>query len=359
MIRKYFLPGLAVFGVIFALFVVVKGNKPMPAAGAAAEPPTAPFRSYVAGTGMVEAGTENIAIASEVPGVVTNVFVKVGDQVKAGAPLFKLDERNLRATLAIQHATLRQAQEKLAKLKEMPRPEELPPAEALVREAQGNFDDARNQYELAQSLGDSRAMSREELVRRQHMLTVAESKLKNAQANFQLLKAGAWKPDVDIAQADVAYAQSQVNATQTDIDRLTVKAPLDGQVLQVNVRIGEFAPTGILSTPLILFGDVNALRIRVDVDENEAWRVREGASAVAYVRGNRDLKTPLQFTRIEPYIVPKKSLTGQSTERVDTRVLQVIYRFERGRLPVYVGQQMDVYIEATDHAGAASTSATK
>jgi hypothetical protein len=88
------------------------------------------------------------------------------------------------------------------------------------------------------------------------------------------------------------------------------------------------------------------LNIRVDVDENEAWRVRSDASAVATVRGNANLKTALTFVRFEPFVLPKKSLTGDSTERVDTRVLQVIYRVEDDQLPLFVGQQMDVFIEA-------------
>lgn len=50
--------------------------------------------------------------------------------------------------------------------------------------------------------------------------------------------------------------------------------------------------------------------------------------------------------RFEPYVVPKKSLTGDSTERVDTRELQVIFGFTRGRLPLFVGQEMDVCIDA-------------
>jgi hypothetical protein len=106
----------------------------------------------------------------------------------------------------------------------------------------------------------------------------------------------------------------------------------------------------------MLLGNVDRLHVRVDVDENDAWRIRTDAPAVAFVRGNRELHTPLQFERIEPYIVPKRSLTGESTERVDTRVLQVLYSFERGALPVYVGQQMDVFIEALPiDAGAAIT----
>jgi HlyD family secretion protein len=74
--------------------------------------------------------------------------------------------------------------------------------------------------------------------------------------------------------------------------------------------------------------------------------VRKEATAVGYLRGNKAISVPLKFVRFEPYVIPKVSLTGESTERVDTRVLQAIYSFERGNLPIYVGQQMNVYIDA-------------
>ena len=66
---------------------------------------------------------------------------------------------------------------------------------------------------------------------------------------------------------------------------------------------------------------------------------------MAYVKGETKNAIPLRFTRIEPYVIPKKSLTGASTERVDTRVLQVIYQLDPPKRPLYVGQQVDVYIE--------------
>src|SRR6185436_8548510 len=106
------------------------------------------------------------------------------------------------------------------------------------------------------------------------------------------------------------------------------------------------AQAGPLGTPLIVLGDTRRMHVRVDVDENDAWRIRPDAAAEASLRGNSSLKTPLTFVRIEPYVIPKRSLTGESTERVDTRVLQVLYKFPRAALPVYVGQQMDVFIEA-------------
>ena len=112
----------------------------------------------------------------------------------------------------------------------------------------------------------------------------------------------------------------------------------------------------MLAQALILLGQVDPLCVRVDVDENDAWRVKAGGSATAFLRGNRDIQTPLKFVRFEPYVIPKTSLTGDTTERVDTRVLQVIYSFERGDLPIYAGQQMDIYVEAPE--ASATTSKT-
>lgn len=133
---------------------------------------------------------------------------------------------------------------------------------------------------------------------------------------------------------------------ETQIERSTVRTPIDGDVLQVKIHVGEYAPAGVTATPLVLLGRLKPLNIRVDVDEHEAWRVNPGAKAVATVRGNTDLRTAVSFVRFEPFVLPKRSLTGDSTERVDTRVLQVIYRVDNDSLPLFVGQQMDVYIEA-------------
>jgi multidrug resistance efflux pump len=139
--------------------------------------------------------------------------------------------------------------------------------------------------------------------------------------------------------------------TKTTLARLVVQAPVDGEVLQINIRPGEFAQAGALNTPLLVLGNMDQLHVRVDIDENDAWRFDKTSKAVAYLRGNRNFKADLILAYVEPYVVPKKSLTGDSTERVDTRVLQALYSFERSQLPVYVGQQMDVFIEAQDYSG--------
>lgn len=117
-------------------------------------------------------------------------------------------------------------------------------------------------------------------------------------------------------------------------------------MLQVNVRVGEFASAAAMDTALVVLGRPGRLHVRVEIDENDAWRVRSGSAGRAYLRGNATLYAPLRFVRIEPYVVPKSSLTGSSSERVDTRVLQVVMEVESDDLPLYAGQILDVFIEA-------------
>lgn len=356
-VRSIVIPALAIAGVCLAAYTVTKQNKPVVPAQPVAQPASPPYLDRVAGAGLVEASTQNIAIGTQISGIVSKVHVVAGDRVKAGDPLFTIDERQTLAELAVREAALRSAQRALAKLKAQPRAEDVPPAEARVREMNAMVADMKEQLRIMEAIEDPRAVSKDELSKRRFAVPTMEARLSESESSLALLKAGAWAPDIEIAQAAIDSAAAQVGQIKTDLDRLTVRAPVSGTVMQCNVRPGEFAPTGALSTPLILFGNCDTLHVRVDIDENDAWRLKTSAHATAYVRGNAALSTPLTFVRVEPYVVPKRSLTGDSTERVDTRVLQVLYAFDPKGLPVYVGQQLDVYIDAPKNAPAGTSDA--
>jgi HlyD family secretion protein len=296
MIRKYVLPILAVIGVAIAVFMVKKGNETPPASKPVVQSARAPYTSYIFGPGIVEASTENIAIGTPVPGIVTAVYVKWGDRVSTGDPLFTIDSSDLKA--------------------------QLPPTLARVKEAEANLAKVKNRQRVGENMTPGVSISVEDLDNR--------------------------RLDVGIAEAALASAEAQVAQIKTEIERRTVRARLPGRILQMKTRLGEYAQSGSPNTPLMLLGNDDRLHIRVDVDENDAWRFQPCASATASLRGNPELKTAVKFEHTDPDVVPKLSLTSDSsTQRVDTRVLQVIYSFERGSLPVYVGQQMDVFIEAS------------
>lgn len=344
-VRTVVIPLIALAGIVLAVQTVRSENKQPTGAAPVAAPAKSPFAASVAGAGLVEASTQNIALGSAVPGLVVEVPVVVGAQVKAGDPLFRIDDRTARAEVEVRRAAVWAAEAELAQLVAQPRSEDLPPARARVDEARAILDDLRAQLANWEAVPDKRAVAQDALNSKRYAVKTAEARLAQAEAQLALLEAGAWAPQRKVAEAKVASARAGLLAAETELDRLTVRAPVAGQVLQVNIRVGEFAPANA-GTPLVLLGETGTLHVRVDVDENDAWRLEPGAPAKASLRGNSSLKTELRFVRIEPYVVPKRSLTGDSSERVDTRVLQVIYAFPGDALPVYPGQQMDVFIDA-------------
>lgn len=314
--KRYILPGIGILAAIWAAFSIARTQPRRQHTEPPAAPPVSEFKNTVAAVGLVEASTENISIGAPLNALVVRVFVVPGQTVKTGDPLFELDTRHLRADLEVKRGAL------LVSRRE-------------VSVASARLDDLKRQLRYAESIMDKRAISEEEVTRRRSLVETAQAEL-------------------DEAGARVGAAESEARAVEVEIERSTVRAPIDAEVLQVKLRVGEYASAGPRPDPMILLGRSKPLHVRVDVDEHEGWRVRPGAEAVGHVRGNADLKTPLRFVRFEPFVIPKKSLTGDSTERVDTRVLQVIYQVERDDLPLFIGQQLDVFIEAQPARGGQS-----
>jgi len=314
--KRFILPLVAVAAAIWATMSVARTAPRHERTDPPSTPPVAMFTDRVAAVGLVEASTENISIGTPLAGVVSRVFVEPGQPVRRGDPLFELDRRHLDAELRVRRGARGVA-------------------EARVAVAAARLEDLRRQLEFVERVKDKRAVSAEEVSRRRSAVETASAELLEA-------------------RAEVEAVEAAIRAVETEVERSTIRAPLDSEVLQVRLRIGEFAPAGATAKPLLVLGRLQPLHVRVDVDEHEGWRIRPGAAAVGHVRGNAHLETPLAFVRFEPFVVPKTSLSGDSTERVDTRVLQVIYRVERDDLPLFVGQQVDVFIEGAPVLAAAS-----
>lgn len=345
MFAKYGFPLLGVLALSFSIFSVRHMTPTHVAAAPPQDPPASEFQRQVGGVGMVEPASENISIGVPVSGLITEVRVKPGDVVQRGQALLRLDDRELRAELALRESSVELAAARLERLKNAPRAEDLPPAEARVAQAKAQLADAESQLRIIEAVTDRRAIRAEDLEKRRWAASSARAALQEAEASLAQLKAGAWKQDILVAQAELQQARQQVERVKTDLERLTVTSPIQGVILQVKTRPGEFATAGPLEQPLLLMGSAGPLHVRVDVDEKDAWRVSPAAHAYASVRGNAKLRVPLALVRMEPYVVPKRNLTGETTERTDTRVLQVIYRLPEGAA-VRAGQQMDVYIES-------------
>ena len=295
MMRRFLLPFFAIMGIGFGIFMVYFSNQNPPTPPVIFLPPTSPYKHFIAGEGIIESAYKNILVAPAFNELISEVYVKVGSIVKKNDPLFKLDTQRLEAKLY----------QALQELKVV----------AL------DYENQKNNYSF--------------YTRLKHKTAVSEQTYKTA---FYAM---------ELARQRLESAKATVATIKTDIERSTTRAPIDGQVLQVNIRVGQFANSNPFNnTPLILFGDTRMYHIRIDIDQEDAWRVIQGAPATAFVRGNANIFIPLEFVYLEPYVIPKASLSGSDLERIDTRVLQVVYQFPKKQYPVYVGQLMDIYIEA-------------
>jgi HlyD family secretion protein len=292
---RFVLPVIAVGLIFFAFTVAERPATDQAQAQPAGVPAAAGANagSVIAALGVVEPSSEQIAVASELPGVVREVLVRAGQEVEQGAALFRLDSRAVRARLDASRAALRVAE----------------------IEAQ----DAAARRRLFTGVSDDRAVSADERDR----------------ARFA----------AERAAATAKLRAAEIRELETELARLTVRAPIAGQVLRVNVRPGEFAAAGPSADPLIALGDVTPLHVRVQIDEEDAARVKAGAKAEGALRGDNARRVALQFIRFEPQATPKRNLNG-GAERIDTRVIEAIYAFDPNALPAFVSQQMDVFVEA-------------
>lgn len=407
------LPIVALAGLAYAAYSVFS-VRPVAPAPPAVPPPRAPYPVTLAGTGILEpSGARTTAIGAPFPGLVTKVEVEVGATVKPGDALFRIDDRALvehrailasqvevaksdvrtkeadvaarAAEIAVATAGRATAQAKLDRLLALPRAEELPPLEARAAEAKSTVLDWEAQLArlVAAREKSSGVVSDDDLDRRRWQLEAARKALARAEADLALARAGAWAPDVAeakaaVAQADGLVAQAESNRARAEadvakakaavaqataaldenaaeIERAIVRAPAVATVLDVAVRAGEYATVG--RDALVVLGDLRTLLVRVDVDEESVPMVRAGARAQAVARGFPGHPFDLEFVRIEPWVRPKKSLTGATNERVDTRVLQVIFKAGPSRLPIYAGQQVDVFMEAAPRPAGPSSDA--
>ncbi|MCL4767174.1 MAG: efflux RND transporter periplasmic adaptor subunit [Hyphomicrobiaceae bacterium] len=313
-------------------------------------------RGFIGAAGLIEPNGQEIDMGSHVSGIVADVRAVPGQKVRTGDPLFVIDERTARGNLELRRAELlaaeRRRDQTLARAATLQA--QIEAARAAASAARAEMEEWQDQVRTADELmaRGGNAISQREVTRRRNAQRSAQGRLEEAQARTAEIEAELRliaRPNgasLAVDEAAVAQARRAVERAEIDLALLTVRAPADGTVLQVNVRPGEFAFAGTLVTPLVVLGNLDPLHVRVDIDEADVPRFEPSARAYASLRGKASERMQLSFVRIEPLIVPKRSLTGASGERVDTRVLRVIYALPPGTADAYPGQQADVFIES-------------
>jgi multidrug resistance efflux pump len=320
----------------------------------------------IGAVGLVEPSSQEISIGTDISGIVSKVFAVPGVRVSKGQPLFVLDTRMTEAVVAQRLRDLAAAEARLALARSrVPGLEaEVQAAMTAVEAARADKDDATDVVRIASNLNSGDTISAREITRRRNVLRTAEAKyaeatarLAMAQANLALYDEAKGGANISIELAAIEQTRASLKLAQTDLELRTVSAPIDGEVLRVNINPGEFALAGAVTQPLIVMGRTDPMHVRIDIDEADISRYRPGARAIASLRGDAVRKLQLSFVRVEPLVVPKRALSGLTTERVDTRVMQLIYAIVEDGMAILPGQQVDVLIEANDSGPQAAESA--
>lgn len=298
---------------------------------------TPPFLTYVSGSGIVEPVSGNIIISAPSNRIIEKINVSVNDQVKKGDILFELYNQDLNIDLKIKQTKYEESLSNLHKLEAFPREEDLTIAQETLNKAQAAYNESLTENCMASRC----ARRKEEKCIRLYKFQQAEADFLAAQAQFNKVKAGTWQPELKIAQDAVEQAKTDVEAMEVEIDRTYIKSPINGTILQIKIREGE---TSDQSKTAIILGNIEELNLRVSIDQFNEPRFRQNCPAVAFKQGDITTEFPLKFIHVEPFMVPKKYLTNELHEKVDTQVFEILYRIEKNDSHLFIGEQMDVYI---------------
>lgn len=310
------LPILAIAAIIIAIYLVATGQPDRSQDEATIAPPKASSAfadtPSVAGSGVVEPSSEIINIGTSIAGLVRRIYVSPGQQVQQGDALFSVDDREIRTQITEANAAI---------------------AQAISNRTVANaaLITAQEQLSLFNAISDSRAVSRAEII-------AAQGAVRNARAQ------------ISQANAQRGAAQAALASARSDLERLTVRAPISAQILSIAIRPGEFVslngPVGSANDAYMQIGNTLPLHVRIDIDENEISRVDRNSEAIISPRGNSDKRVKATLVRAEPLVTPKRSLTNSASERVDVRVLQLIYQLPLSDNEFFVGQQVDAFVRA-------------
>lgn len=339
----------AIIGIALATWAVSTAKETPPSLPPVREPSINPFGRGVASLGFVEPLSRSIEISSPQPGLVERVNVEVGQVVKRGDELFKLESTSLAAEAIEARAAVEAAGAELQRLQSLPRAEDLPPLQAAVSRAKATLAERTELLQRTISVRGQNAANDWDSIRERLAVDVAAADVERAEAELLRTSAGASKEEIAVAQSRVAREQAKLSSLAMMTERQSVKAPSAGTIVRRNIEPGEYTDT---TRAAMVLADLEHLAIRAQVDEEDIGLLQKAAAGKATfaisakTRGSVVQSFPLTLVRIEPFARPKNNLSGSSSERVDTRVVDVVLAIatppEFALLP---GQAVDVYFD--------------
>ena len=319
------------------------GSIPWAAKSALASPARdpAPGHHMVAAPGLVEPNGEEREIGSQVIGIIREMQVEENDRIVAGQIIAIVDNNEQQARLESARSQLALRNAELDRVLHGARPEERREARAAVAETDANLELARREYERKLPLARSGASTQAALDQATSALNAIEARRDAMSERLAVMEAGSRIEDVEAARAQVALAEADVALAEALLDKTFIRSPVTGSVLRRYRAAGE-AVGNMPPTPVAVVGDLSRLRVRAEVDETDVGRVTIGQRVEVTADAYPDRRFGGTVSRVSSRLGGKAVQTGRPTDRVDTKVLQVLIDLEPGTaLPI--GLRVDAY----------------
>jgi len=334
--------GLGVFLLTATLVLASRKSHEAAVANSVANTNTAPL--LIAGPGKIEPYSEDIKIGSELSGRLKSVNVEEGDAIRRGQVLAELENADYRAQVESARANVVAKEATLRKVINGARRQERAEAWSSVNEAKAVMENAQSELHRRQELFSAGVISREELDRYAREADVAKAKYEAAVQQHALVDDHAREEDQAFAEADLQLAKGQLAEAEARYEKTFIRSPIDGSVLRKHHRSGEsVSNSSTVPDPILTIGDRKTLRVRVDVDETDVSRVREGQRAYVTADAFGKQKFWGHVVRVGQQLGPKNVRTDEPTEKVDTKILETLVELDPGsKLPD--GLRVDAFI---------------
>jgi HlyD family secretion protein len=289
--------------------------------------------------GRVEPLSGAIRVAVPVMGAIGEVLVRANDTVFAGEALVRLVDQEARARLAA-------AEAQVALRRRVRNKESASSGAAARRRTEDAVADAEIAASEARSLVDKAAVERRagrgsdaDVEAARSGLTRAQVRLVQQKAELRRIEADAPLPTQ--AEGQLNIARSELLAAQAAMEKMIIRAPIDGTILQMNAKPGELASPSA-PQPLVLLGNVSALRVRAEVDERDIEKIKLGQSVLARPAAFRGREIAGTVSFIAPLVEAGRNNALGQRNMTDVDVVEVLVDLgEPG--PLAVGMKVDVY----------------
>jgi HlyD family secretion protein len=263
-----------------------------------------------------------IEVASKVNGKVAWIGVEKGDGVKKDQPIVRLEDTEYRAQLMQAKGNLANLQSKLLELEHGSRPQEIDEARANLAQAEADLTNAKLLYERNKELAAAGVVSKQDFDNAQYAYQNDVAKVRSLQQAYDLVQVGPRQEDIDAMRGQVEQAKGLVDFDQDQLDNTSIRAPIDGTILERAVEQGEFVTNGFVGDKgakgyVVTLADLNDLQVELDIAQNDFAKLHMGQKGIVTTDAFPDRKYDGELAEMSP-----KADRQKATVQVKVRILR-------------------------------------